>query len=348
MMLRVLKCMAWLFPDAAEFVAEGFFPVIQPGQRQLQWPGIGPVMWCLLLETVCFPLALFSLIFISVAHGLILMMNLVPDRVIPGLPSASSSSKGEILSVTRLDASKGKLLPTTIQGFLSRSEPVIIQNLPKETFTALAPGGRYSPQVTEEMAKRGTVLVKTDLLPRELGQFGQWIRDYPQKRISYMVSFAGRYGGTPAHMDGFSSQVYYVARGTKRVWICPRQYNHLFDFQSGYNSVFIPGSDRTSSDPFKWIQSVPAVWKFQLNEGDVLIFNNAACVHKFANVTETPVVFSMRLLGGDMSPVTMKHHMFNWAQMRYFIKVAFSSNKVVEKPAGIAAISRDGENVKQE
>ena len=332
----LLKYLTWLFPD----VAECFFSVSRNEEGQFRWPGLGPAVWCLLLEAMCFLIALSLLAFWTLGYGSLLMLGVFRETAIARLPPATGPKRGELFPVTKLDASKNQVTPSIIQGFISRSEPVIIHNLPKKTFSSLAPGGQHSPSPTEAMVKSGQVIGATYLFPRALGVFGQWIQRNIQRPVLYMVRLSGSYGGTPAHMDGICDQVYYVARGRKRVWICPRQYHHLLDFQSGYNSVFIPGSDRESSDPFKWIKSVPGVWSFEVSARDVLIFNNAGCVHKFANVTEDPEIFSLRIFSRDLSPVTARHHVCNWEEARFWAARSMTLGKIVQSESGIRAVNK--------
>ena len=326
----MLEYLTWLFPE----VAECFFSVSKNEAGRFRWPGLGSAIWCLLLESMFFLLAIFLLVLWTMAYGSFLMMGIFRDTSIVGLPPATGPKRGELFPVTKLDASKNQVTPSIIQGFISRSEPVIIQNLPKDTFSALTPGGQYSPPSTEAKVKRGNVILVNYLWPRALGAFGQWIQKNIQRQAYTMVRISGNYGGTPAHMDGFGDQVYYVARGRKRVWICPRQYNHLLEFQSGANTVWIPGSGRTSSDPNNWIQSVPGVWALELNAGDVLLFNNSTCVHKFENVSEDPEIFSLRMWLSNLSPVTARHHMGNWNEARYWAGLILTLAKVVEIKAG--------------
>ena len=322
----MFKYLNWLFPDAVEC----FYPAVKEN-RQFRWPGLGVALWCLFMETLCFLTASTLLTLMTLGYGLFLVSGFLRDSVTSGLPPASGRKKGETFPVTKLDASKDQVVPRIIQDFISRSEPVIIKNLPKETFSALAPGGQYAPALCEAMVNRGTVIATTYYFPRDLGAFGEWIQKNVRKPVLYMLRLAGSYGSTAAHMDGFSAQVYYVAKERKRVWVCPRQYHHLLDFQSGYNSVFIPGSGRSCSQPREWMKSVPGVWSTELEAGDVFIFNNSGNLHQFENITKDPEVFSLRVPNMDMSPVLARHHLCNWDQARYFSKLLLKDrNKIVE------------------
>lgn len=61
-----------------------------------------------------------------------------------------------------------------------------------------------------------------------------------------------------------------------------------------------------------------AYYEFEVSEGDVLLFNNSACIHKFMNLTENPEIFTMRLFITDASPLTLKNDLFNWTGAKYF------------------------------
>ena len=318
--MTLFKYLDWLFPD----IAECFFPIMKNEERRYHWPGIGRAVQCLLLEVICFVTAIFISTMLTLSAGFVLATGRACDPVICGLPLASGSTKGKLFPVTKLDASKRKLTPAIIQGFMSRSEPLIIKNLPKDLFSELAPGGGYAPPQSQEMVERGTVMVKNNILPRSLGGFGQWIQEYVQKPVLYMLRLSGSYGSQSAHMDGVMYNIYYVVRGRKRVWICPGQYNPLLKFESAGNALMIPESGRSSSNPLKWIESVPGVWNFELEAGDVLLFNNTCCVHKFVNLTENPEVFSVRVPTSAMSPLVTKFHLFNWSEGRDFARLIFT------------------------
>lgn len=264
----------------------------------------------------------------TVKYGLSLVMGILKDtEAIPGLPPASSLEKGETFPVTILDASDHQMapgLPAIIQGFMSRSEPVIINNFPKGTFSSWAIEGKYAVIPSEEVSKRQTISAVPYYCPRALGGFGQWIRKHVQRAVIVMVRLAGEYESGSAHIDGFTYNIYHLAQGRQRVWICPRQYNHLLPIRSGKNIVYISGSDDVIYGDLKhpkWIQSVPGVWECELEAGDVLIFNNAACFRKFESVTENTEAFSLRVFNDDISPLLAKFHVFNWQQARFCAKI---------------------------
>ena len=314
-----LEYVEWLFPDFAEC----FFPTKNNEEtRRLQWPGLRIAVWCLVLEAMHFLLGLLMLVITTSVWGFYLVTGSLRDGVIPELPPATGPKRGERFPVTTLDASKGQVTSMLIQGFISRSEPVIIKNLPKEFFSTMAIGGKYADPVRKDMLESGKV-VGTTYTPRgHLGGFEKWIRQHVQKRVEWMVRLSGSYAGSTAHIDGHTYDIYYVARGQKRVWICPRQYTHLLNLHSGIDHLYIPGSDPTSPDPHEWIQSVPGVWTFVVKEGDVLLFNNAGNVHKFENISERPEIYSVRVLNSDISPILAKLHVFNWGQARHIAKLA--------------------------
>jgi len=319
-----------------------FFPKIK-NKRCFRWPGITSAAWCLCLETFY---VLFSLIIMTViilVDGFLLFSGIVHETIVPGLPPASSSKKGKLFPVTRLDVSKGEVTPAIVKEFVSRSEPLIIKNLPKELFSVFASGGPYSPPVSEELKQKGTLNMNVFLLP-SLGKFSQWISEHVGKPAWNLVRFSGSYKSGYAHIDmGGTYNIYYVARGRKKVRICPRQYNHLLPFESGYNSAFIPGSHGHSPSSFMYIKKVPGVWGFDLEEGDLLIFNNTACVHKFINLTKNPLIFSTRVLNLDMSPVAAKNDILNYDLARFALSASFFTKTPLELPNGKDGITKSAE-----
>ena len=323
------KYLEVLFPD----VAACLFPVTKNAYevRVFRWPGLSAVAWSLLLETMCTLFASLLFTFWTLFWGLRLILGLVRATAIPGLPPASGPKRGEMFPVTKLDASKGQVTPAIIQGFMSRSEPVIIKNLPEDMFSALAPDEVNIPSLRKPgKGEKETAVFANHFYPR-LGAFGEWIQKHVQKPVLYLLRLSGNYKATYAHMDGLAYNIYYVVRGGKRVWICPRQYNHLFQIHSTDSIALVLGSYGVGPESKEWIKLVPGVWHFELEQGDVLLFNNSACVHKFENTTENPEVASVRVSSNDVSPVMARHHMCNWKYARYSTTVLFSGNKVMEK-----------------
>lgn len=318
----------WLIPIATEC----FFPIINNQPRRFRWPGISAATHCLFLESMYVILGFIILILMAIFEGIPFISGLLQETALPQLPDAQSLKKGQRFHVTKLDASKGEVTPSIIKGFVRRSEPVIIKNMPKDTFSALAPGGKYHSEMSQEAMEKGTLHMNIYSFPRGLGKFGRWIQEHvPKWPVLYMARFSGSYKSGYAHIDTVGTyNVYYVARGRKNVWILPRQYNHLLRFKRGYNAAFIPGSDGIGTESLWWTEKVPGVWEFDLVEGDVLIFNNTACLHKFANATKNPVIFTTRLLNLDFSPVIAKNDIFNWNQARFVVEKMLEGTKTIE------------------
>ena len=150
-----------------------------------------------------------------------------------------------------------------------------------------------------------------------------------------MARFSGGYKGGFAHIDSFPSyNFYYVRRGRKQVWIVPRQYNYLLNFGMGYDSVFVR-DDAPDGSQLEWLKTIPGYYEFEVEKGDVLLFNNAASIHKFINITHNPEIFTMRLVSGDASPLTLWNDCFNWTGAKYFAGIILDAKTGVRDTASI-------------
>lgn len=169
----------------------------------------------------------------------------------------------------------------------------------------------------------------------KLGEMSKWIMHNIGKRVLYLARFSGGYKGGYAHIDSFPSyNFYFVRRGRKKVYIVPRQYNSLLKFGKGYDSVFVRDDDTTGTK-LEWLETIPGYWTFEVEEGDVLLFNNSACIHKFMNLTHNPEIFTMRLAHTDSSPLTLWNDCFNWTGAKYFTDIAFTSKTGVRDTASV-------------
>lgn len=182
------------------------------------------------------------------------------------------------------------------------SQPVLIKGLDAKVFNESL--SAYIPEETPAQVIHGGDKLHIDqfTLP-SCGKMGEWIRSHlPWKPIIYMARFSGGYKGGFAHIDAFPSyNFYYVRRGRKHVYIVPRQYNPAVNFKPGYDSVYV-GDDGPDDGKLEWIDRLPGVYEFDVDAGDVLLFNNSASIHKFMNITHNPEIFTLRLLHGDASP----------------------------------------------
>ena len=99
------------------------------------------------------------------------------------------------------------------------------------------------------------------------------------------------------------------------------------NLENGYDSVFV-ADDTADTSQMDWLNRLPGYYEFELDQGDVLLFNNSACIHKFLNLTPNPEIYTIRLFSGDASPLTLKNDVFNWAGSRYFASILLNPTSV--------------------
>jgi hypothetical protein len=263
-----------------------------------------------------------------ISFGMMLVLSLVEGLLFLGskesnIPSIDVNRRpgdGAIdISVRHVD----ELSLDTLRSHIQHSEPIIIKGMSPDLF---GPLDSYAPPLPPT-APGDKLLIDQFTLPR-LGVLSDWIREYTGKRVAYMARFCGGYAGGFAHIDSFPSyNFYYVKKGRKKVYIVPRQYNSLLDLANGYDSVFVK-NDTADESQMEWLQSLPAYYQFEVEQGDVLLFNNSACIHKFMNLTEDPIIYTVRLFSGDASPLTLKNDVFNWQGAKYFGSILLNPTSV--------------------
>lgn len=280
--------------------------------------------------------AFVTMIALTIIEGLMLLFSR-GESVVPGLPTleeflaagaaAEAAGKkppagGKRFPMTILRAEE--LGPDTLSKYVKRSEPVIIKGVDAKLFNSSL--AEYAPEETPEQVAKGVPNLHINfwLLP-SVGGAGAWINKHlPWKPILYMARFSGAYKAGYAHIDTFPSyNFYYVRRGRKRVILVPRQYNDAVNLKGGYDSNFV-GDDAPDMSKLEWIDRLPGVWEFELEAGDVLLFNNSACIHKFMNLTHNPEIFTIRLLHDDASPYTYRNDLLNWEGAKYVAYVLWN------------------------
>ena len=261
------------------------------------------------------------------------------ETSIPGLPPLHSEvddgmakKGGQRFPIDVLDAAD--LEPETLRGYVGRSEPVIVKNCPPAMFEAL---NAYSPDIP--FGTPGDKLLIDQFSLPTLGSLAAWLMLHVGKPVLYLARFSGGYKGGYAHIDSFPSyNFYYVRRGRKRVFIVPRQYNPAIVFGAGYDSVFVR-DDAADASSLEWLDTIPGCYEFEVGEGDVLLFNNSACIHKFLNLTHNPEIFTMRLVHADASPLTLRNDCFNWTGAKYFTHIVLSKETGVRDTTSVAGKS---------
>lgn len=315
--------LAWLFPiiDGAFFGGK-------------TWPSLCVGCKAIVSEVIHAIAALGIMMGFTLIEGP-LYLYCTRETVIERLPHRDSKRRGEHFEMKKLRAED--LTPAILQRYIAQSEPVIIKGLSEEMFVDLIQN--FSPPSDTSVntgAKKNQILINQYTLPGrdKLGNdLYDWIKKFIGRPIIYILRFSGNYSSGFAHIDTAATyNFYYVKRGKKKGFIVPRQYNDMLHLQPGYDSIFVPDSAGTAPDAFKFLETVPGAFKFDLVPGDVMLFNNSACVHKFMNASEHPEVLSIRMVNMDISPLTAANDCFHWTQARYIAKVVLSGG-IISRPA---------------
>ena len=68
-------------------------------------------------------------------------------------------------------------------------------------------------------------------------------------------------------------------------------------YQTGVDSLYVHGTAEQSNDQVaQWLGSITNHYRFVLETGDILLFNNTGCAHKFTNLTGNEMIHTYRFL----------------------------------------------------
>jgi len=128
---------------------------------------------------------------------------------------------------------------------------------------------------------------------------GRWIMRQTGLPILFAAIFAGDYKSGVTHIDMTASyNFYFMLKGRKDVLIGPKGFEKYTDMAYGIHNVYVKNEKKDSHhiDKMEWLKELPYYYRFELQENEILVFNNAACLHKFVNITENNVALTCRTM----------------------------------------------------
>ncbi|KAJ3409059.1 hypothetical protein HDV05_004591 [Chytridiales sp. JEL 0842] len=189
-----------------------------------------------------------------------------------------------------------------LRKYTSVSEPVIITGLPPHFFKDLSKCNPLKPTPTPSEATKGKMYVHESTFP-VTSYLGDFIYKATSKIVIYLLCFRGDYTSGYCHIDSFpTTNCYCLFKGAKDVILVPIENSPYLDCVTGFDSVYIKNS---SGMDMEWVDQVPWHYRFTLNEGEVLFFDNGTLFHKFINIEtgEQPLAYSLRCNSGAAHPV---------------------------------------------
>merc|ERR1712187_50634 len=175
----------------------------------------------------------------------------------------------------------------------SEDIPMVLKNIPQDYFQVLNESKFNKAEDFPGQVRSGNYLIMDSwFLPWVGDQLHGLITDLLFHRPLFMARFRGGYRSCVAHIDsGSMYNFYYVKHGSKRVTLVPSKYSENMDLAPGHDSVYIPGSNVDDSFGTQY----PSYYKFEIEAGDVLVFNNCAVLHKFENLTGEEDIYTIRV-----------------------------------------------------
>ena len=158
--------------------------------------------------------------------------------------------------------------------------------------------------------------------------FKKFIKNYINKTIISMIQLNGNYESGKAHIDFVSSyNIYYQNKGKKHVIILPDNNTDYLDLHIGIDNIYVK-DDKNISGNNDWLNKVPSYWSFELEQNELLIFNNSKCIHKFINITKTTEAFSIRIFHSDSSKLIRNSNILNIKTALHFAKIITTNNTI--------------------
>jgi len=222
------------------------------------------------------------------------------------ISSMENVQQSQHRQIDRIDCSSfSSIQPTTeekagqkmaikqIDGIRARKEPLILTNLPDRLFDTLKTEFN-TPEDFEGQMEKGKYLIMDQWIMPSVGRelTALLSRIYNIRKPVFMARFRGGYKNCVAHIDsGSTCNFYYVNNGSKQVTFIPVEYSEMYKLTPGNDSVFMPGSD----DDENFGSAYPEHYKFEVHEGECLLFHNCAILHKFTNVTGKEDIYTIRV-----------------------------------------------------
>jgi hypothetical protein len=211
----------------------------------------------------------------------------------------------------------------------SKSIPIIIRNIDKDVSSSI--DHMFN---TERILKNNNINIEfVNILDLMNTKYGRWILKQSNTPILYSGIFRGKYISGITHIDiSKTYNFYYMRKGIKEVLIIPLEFEKYVNMSYGIHNVYV--RDETSNShnisTLKWLDNIPYYYRFYLKEGEILIFNNSGCLHKFVNKTPNNIALTSRVLN------------FNWGTSELIKYNMLTNNKVVETAA--KALINNGSN----
>ena len=229
----------------------------------------------------------------------------------------NKKQKTEILKINKIKYVDIINNNNILDDYIKKSIPIIITGTPSKYFNFL--DDKYP--IDRNNKNKNSIYIKEYILPELSPILDNFITRYIKKSVMYMASFSGNYKSTYAHIDSLASyNFYYVKEGSKNVYIVPYKNTKYLNMENGIDNVFV-SDDKENMSNLQWLDKVPSFYNFTVNKGDILLFNNSKCIHKFENMNGNEIVYSIRLFSNDASSLILSNDIFNSKQADHLSKI---------------------------
>jgi hypothetical protein len=223
---------------------------------------------------------------------------------------SAQGKTNKIIVPDRIPYSADMDLAKYIQGDI----PVIITNLPAEIPEYLLE--HYKPTLASTGAKE-EMLINQFLMPNA-GPMGKFAAKHISNIRLTLLVFYGKYHSGVAHIDSCPTyNAYYMARGSKKVILVHGSMLKYVSVADGLDNVYAVG-DKAGWDSLEWLDNIPEYYQFQVDQGEMLLFNNSSTLHKFGNLGDDNLAYSLRVNCYRASSLIVKKNLINCSAAWFF------------------------------
>ncbi len=226
-----------------------------------------------------------------------------------------------------------------IKKHIDKSIPVIIKNAPHKLFKDFE---KYTIGDYDNINAKNKIILNQYFMP-DIPNVKNFLNKYVKKSIASLVQLNGNYKAGSAHIDFVSTyNIYFLQRGRKKVYIVPHTNTCYLDMEKGIDNIHVREeknsddstncsisnntNDTNDTNDDKWLNKIPSYYQCELVPGDILLFNNSKCIHKFINLEKDSEVFSLRVFHSDSNPDICKNNILNFETGKHFYKIITNKN----------------------
>jgi uncharacterized membrane protein len=220
-----------------------------------------------------------------------------------------------------------------LRHYIDNDIPVILTQVPPDIALYLKDHFPCAQRPNNEASSLEEMQIVQYAMPR-VGPLDTFTAQHFGQSHLTMLVFSGRYDSGLAHIDSCPTyNVYYMSRGSKKVVLVHGSMLRYVSVADGLDNVYVV-HDKAGWESTQWLENIPEYYQFEVHAGELLLFNNGSTVHKFGNLSDDNVGYSLRVHWNKASELIVKKNLWDPASAWFFTK-ALTSNGFLRNPASV-------------